>query len=53
MKFRLGVLDCGYVLALAWQRGQGKQLRRGLVFRLRFPFPITLHSWRYALRSHK
>lgn len=48
MKLRLAILDCGYVLALAWQRGT----RRGLVFRLRLPYPLTLHSWRYVLRKH-
>lgn len=53
MKFRLGILDAGYVLALAWQRGSGERMRRRLVLRLRFPFPLTLHSWRYVLRNHK
>lgn len=49
MRFKLGVLDSGYVLALAWRHAG----RCGLVFRVRFPFPLTLHSWKYVLRNPK
>ena len=38
---KLMALDCGYVVALAVSRR---------VFRVRLPFPVTLHSWRYLVR---